>query len=60
MSTDPPSKKRGRPPLDVTDATSVHVHLRLPSKQYDALCQRAKRDDLTLPELLRRVLRRES
>ena len=48
-------KRRGRPRLEPDDP-SVDVHVRLPSKQYDAAYLRAQRERLTVPELLRRAL----
>jgi hypothetical protein len=48
--------KRGRPPLDVSDP-SVTVLVRLPSKQYDAMFDQARRQRLTVPEVIRRRLR---
>lgn len=53
--SDPPSK-RGRPSLD-PDRPSVPVQVRLPSPQYDALWAEARRQDMTVPELIRRTLR---
>jgi hypothetical protein len=47
--------RRGRPPLD-RDDPSVVVSVRLPSRQYDALCARAGRKGITLPAMIRRVL----
>jgi hypothetical protein len=49
-------QKRGRPPLDPNDR-SVAVHFGLPAKEYDALCQKARREAVTVPELIRRTLR---
>ena len=49
------TKRRGRPPLDPEDA-SISVHVRLVSKQYDALCGRAGEDRRTLPAQIRRAL----
>lgn len=45
----------GRPPLDVDDP-SVHVGVTMPSKQYDDLCERALRDHVSVPEIIRRDL----
>jgi hypothetical protein len=50
-----PTKRRGRPPLDPDDP-SVNLHIRLVSKQYDALCARAGQDRRTLPEMIRRAV----
>jgi hypothetical protein len=47
--------KRGRPPI-ANDDPSVGVHLRLPSKQYDSIYERAQRAKTTVPDLIRRVL----
>jgi hypothetical protein len=61
MSESPPSppRRRGRPALDESDRDTVVVHVRLPTRQYDAACQRATSERVTVPELLRRALRRE-
>lgn len=48
----------GRPPLD-DDDPSVSVSISLPSKQFDALCKRAQRDDVSVPEIIRRDLSHE-
>jgi hypothetical protein len=45
----------GRPPLDEDDP-SVKVSISLPSKQYDAICARALRDHISIPEAIRREL----
>jgi len=50
-----PSRPPGRPPLDDDDA-SVDVHVRMPSKQYDQAFDRARRERVSVPELLRRAL----
>jgi len=47
--------RRGRPPLD-PDGPSINVHLRLSSKQYDALCARASQQRETLLDMIRRAL----
>ena len=46
----------GRPPLDEDDP-SVDVHLRLPSKQYDDTYDRAQKERVTVPELIRKDMR---
>jgi hypothetical protein len=51
-------KRTGRPPLDA-DEPSASVHLRLPPRTYDAAYQRAQRDQVSVPEVLRRALDRE-
>jgi hypothetical protein len=48
--------KRGRPPLAVDDP-SVDVHVRLPATQYAAICKRAEREQTSVPDLIRRVLK---
>jgi hypothetical protein len=48
--------KRGRPPLDPSDR-AVPVSLALPSKQYDELCRQARREGVSVPEIIRRTLR---
>jgi len=45
----------GRPPLDADDP-SEQVCVSLPGKQYDALDERARRDRVTVPEIIRRDL----
>jgi hypothetical protein len=49
-------RRVGRPPLDADDP-AVDVHVRLPSKQYDATYQRAQDARVTVPEIIRRDLR---
>lgn len=51
-------RPRGRPPVEPGDP-SVDVHVRLPSKTYDDAYDRARRERLTVPEVLRRALRRD-
>ena len=53
-----PPRRPGRPPLDPADPTTVHVHVRIPTRQYDAAYQRAAAARVTVPELLRRALLR--
>jgi hypothetical protein len=48
----------GRPPLDDEDP-SVHVGVRMPLKQYDDLAQRAIRERVSVPELIRRDLQKK-
>jgi hypothetical protein len=45
----------GRPPIDDTDG-SVEVGVTLPVKQYDAYAKRALREDVSVPEIIRRDL----
>jgi hypothetical protein len=45
----------GRPPLDERDP-SARVTISLPSKQLDGYCKRAQRDDVSVPEIIRRDL----
>ena len=47
----------GRPPLDDRDA-SVRVGVSLPAKQYDGYARRALREDVSVPEIIRRDLQR--
>jgi hypothetical protein len=49
--------KTGRPPLDRTDS-SVPVNLKLPSRQYDDTYRRAAAARVSVPEMIRRDLRR--
>ena len=48
-------RRPGRPPLDPHDP-SVPVAVRLPSRQYDDLLQRAQRERSTVADLIRRSL----
>jgi hypothetical protein len=49
-------RRRGRKPLDPTDP-SVFVGVSLPSKQYAELLDRAEREQVSVPEIIRRDLR---
>jgi hypothetical protein len=49
-------KRRGRPPLD-DDGPSVAVSVRMPSRAYDALYARARRERVSVPEQVRRDMR---
>lgn len=49
-------KPPGRPPLDSSD-DSVPVCLTLTARQYDELDARAKRERVSVPEVIRRELR---
>lgn len=46
----------GRPPLD-DDDPSVPVCVTMPSKQFAAYCKRADREDVSVPEIIRRDLK---
>ena len=50
-------QKPGRPPLDST-SPSVPVHVKLPSREYDAAFLRAAAAGVSVPEILRRDMRR--
>lgn len=56
MPDDDQRKRKGRPTLDPHD-TSASVCLVLPSKQFDQLDAEARRERVSLPELIRRRLR---
>jgi hypothetical protein len=51
------AKRLGRPPLDPS-APLATVSLRLPAKQFDALCQQARQAAISVPEVIRRKIRR--
>ena len=55
----PTPRRRGRPPLDAADPHAVSVQVRLPPREYDAMHQRASAQRVTVPELLRRAVRRQ-
>lgn len=46
----------GRPPIDADAPTSVSLHVRLSTAQYDAAHSRARADRITLPELIRQAV----
>lgn len=45
----------GRPPIDDED-TSVEVGVTLPATQFDAYAKQALREDVSVPEIIRRAL----
>jgi hypothetical protein len=47
--------RSGRPPLDRRDP-SVPICVKVPSRQYDRLYQRAQRARVSIPEVVRRDL----
>ena len=49
----------GRPSIDPHDR-SGHVLLTLPSKQLDDYCRQALREDVSVPEIIRRELAKKS
>lgn len=48
-------KHRGRPPVD-DDDDSVRVGVTLPAKRYDEYAKRAIREEVSVPEIIRREL----
>lgn len=50
-------KPRGRPRVDPTDDT-VAVAVRLPAREYDRLARTAIRASASVPEVIRRAIRR--
>jgi hypothetical protein len=48
----------GRPRVDKND-DSVHVGVTLPAKQYDQYSTRAIREDVSVPEIIRRELQQK-
>jgi hypothetical protein len=50
-----PKRRPGRPPIDEDD-DSVRVSITLPAKHFDSLCRQALRDDISVPEVIRREL----
>jgi hypothetical protein len=52
----PTSKRTGRPPVDPDDRT-VLVGVSLPARQYDAFAKQAIQENVSVPEVIRRVLR---
>lgn len=45
----------GRPPVDEHD-TSVQVGVTLPSRKYDELCEQARKQGTSVPEVVRRLI----
>jgi len=52
-------KRRGRPPLDDTDA-SVPLTVRITTRRFDALARRALQTKQSVPSLVRRALERDA
>jgi hypothetical protein len=50
-------KRPGRPPVSADD-TSVRIGLTLPAKQFDRLCRKALRLEISVAEAIRRELDR--
>jgi hypothetical protein len=48
-------RREGRPPLDRSDP-SVSVHVRVPTRQYDAVYERAQAARVSVPEFIRRAV----
>ncbi len=48
-------RRPGRPSVDADDQ-SVYVGVTLTAAQYDDLCQKAIREEVSLPEVIRREL----
>ena len=53
---DPDRRRRGRPSIDGTDDPVVQVGVTLRKAYFDALCRQAKREGVSVPELIRRGL----
>jgi hypothetical protein len=49
--------KRGGRPRVAPDDQSVSVTVRFPARVFDAMCRRALRESVSVPELIRRELR---
>jgi hypothetical protein len=49
------SRRLGRPPLVVGDIPA-RVHITMPSSQYDKVHEVAKREEISVPEVIRRRL----
>jgi hypothetical protein len=56
MGDEPPRKRCGRKPLDPSDV-SVSVNITMPAKMFAALRERARREQITVPEAIRRSMR---
>ena len=53
------NRRNGRPPLDAADP-SVCICVRVPSKHYDALQKQATGGRVTVPELFRRAIAKDT
>ena len=53
------TRRNGRPPLDPADP-SVSICVRVPSKRYDALQKQAAGNRVSVPELLRRAIAKDT
>lgn len=49
-------RRRGRPRLDPQD-TSTDVHLRIPTREYEAVCRTAQRHDVKPTRVIRLAVR---
>ena len=49
------SRRPGRPPLDPDDP-SIKVTISLPAKHFDRYCADARKQDVSVPEAIRRAL----
>ena len=59
MPDDRPRRKTGRKPIDPSDPDpSAKIGLRVGAKHYDAIYQAAHTARCSVPEVIRRVLRR--
>ena len=57
---DPPRPNpRGRPRIDPSDST-VTVSLALPGRTYDVIYRKAQSERLSVPEIIRRAIRRRT
>jgi hypothetical protein len=54
MSDEPPVKRRGRPAIDEQRAPSVRIGVRVSPPTFDTLAAQARREQLSLSELLRK------
>jgi hypothetical protein len=52
-------RRTGRPPLDVSDP-SVRVCVSIPAKRYDALVKQAAGGRVSVPELFRRAIAKDT
>jgi hypothetical protein len=53
-----PARPKGRPPLD-SRYQSVAVSVRLTAPDYDSICQQAKRQQVSVADMLRQRLHRD-
>ena len=58
MDVSEPKPPRGRPPIGERDCPAPRVHVRVHPAQYDRVYDAARRQGVSIPEVMRRGLKR--